>query len=159
MREIKFRAWDKKTKKMRAVNSIVFHYEEECFDFDNSRLPKVVNLWGKDIIEDKAIVLHREIKDVELMQYTGLKDKNGKEIYENDLIMQYDYKGDRWEIRQIIYSDHSLNLGWCMKGIKKINKYNIGELCTVGIGPRDTERCEVIGNIFDNPELLEGGAE
>lgn len=148
MREIKFRAWDKKTKKMRAVNSIVFHYEEECFDFDNSRLPKVVNLWGKDIIEDKAIVLHREIKDVELMQYTGLKDKNGKEIYENDIVGFY------WQDRTK-----------CSCGVVGYGAFNC--TCCDGVygwhfGKQDIREhydYEVIGNIFDNPELLERGAE
>ena len=158
MREIKFRAWDKKTKKMRAVNSIVFHYEEECFDFDNSRLPKVVNLWGKDIIEDKAIVLHREIKDVELMQYTGLKDKNGKEIYEGDIVKTYDAQGNESCIAQILWADYGLNDGWCSKGIKSLIEYD-KRLFEIGFGKSDARDCEVIGNKFDNPELLEGGAE
>lgn len=147
MREIKFRAWDKKTKKMRAVNSIVFHYEEECFDFDNSRFPKVVNLWGKDIIEDKAIVLHREIKDVELMQYTGLKDKNGKEIYEGDIVKcNYNYYGDKGTyIGKVIFREDT-----CMFLITDTKSTNYEWW---------NEDKVVIGNIFDNPELLEGGAE
>lgn len=149
MREIKFRAWDKKTKKMRAVKSIIFHYEEECFHFDNSRLPKVVNLWGKDIIEDKAIVLHREIKDVELMRYTSLKDKNGKEIYEGDIIrcwsegVQAEGKvQQRIDGLWIIYPAYQKHIMW--------------GLCPNNNG--DTT-VEIIGNIFDNPELLEGCAE
>lgn len=145
MREIKFRAWDKKTKKMRAVNSIVFHYEEECFDFDNSRLPKVVNLWGKDIIEDKAIVLHREIKDVELMQYTGLKDKNGKEIYEGDVVKKVDTNGLGW------HRERNCKVSFDKEGYWLLTtEYGDG----YWIGEVDIEQLEVIGNIFDNPELL-----
>ena len=143
MREIKFRAWDKKTKKMRAVNSIVFHYEEECFDFDNSRLPKVVNLWGKDIIEDKVIVLHREIKDVELMRYTGLKDKNGKEMYEGDIV-------------EVTEEDEYLHLEWDEDTASFVMS---GRHFELDFDSYWSYEIEVIGNKFDNPELLEGGAE
>ena len=155
MREIKFRAWDKKTKKMRAVNSIVFHYEEECFDFDNSRLPKVVNLWGKDIIKDKATVLHREIKDVELMQYIGLKDKNGKEIYEGDIIKHL-FREDTAVIKfgkyhNVFDSQKSYHYGfyvdWQTKNTKNTRK-------DLGYWIEILDESNIIGNIFDNPELL-----
>ena len=59
MREIKFRAWDKSCNKMRGINGI-----QDCFSLRSD------GICNEDYI---------------LMQYTGLKDKNGKEIYEGDV--------------------------------------------------------------------------
>ena len=75
MRQLKFRAWDKKSKKYRAVNSISFNYENESFNYNGDRLPKNISLWGKNCIEDKYIICRREIKDIILEQFTGLYDK------------------------------------------------------------------------------------
>ncbi len=71
MREIKFRAWDKVEKQMITKN------------FGN-------------FINFNGTVFHNGMKqgDWTLMQYTGLKDKNGKEIYEGDIV-QFEYEGER----------------------------------------------------------------
>lgn len=127
MKEIKYRGWDKKDKKMRAVNSIAFHYEGESFDYDSSRLAKVVNMWGKDIIEDKSVIVHRDIEHVELMQFTGLHDKNGKEIYEGDI---YKYSEDEIDV------------------FESIEDFYYNELIQYRV-----EEGEIIGNIYENPEL------
>ena len=73
-----FRAYDKKSKKMRRVHCIVF--DELSGDIS------LVNVWGKDIIEDKDIILRREPKDVDLMQYIGEIDCNKKRVFKGDLV-------------------------------------------------------------------------
>ncbi|GAB7387413.1 YopX family protein [Bacillaceae bacterium] len=109
MREIKFRVWHKPSKTM--------------FDWE-----KVKNNTFRIVEDDQLSV----------MQYTGLKDRNGKEIYEGDIVS--DEYGNvapiEWvqEIAQFLVMYES-------------EPQEIGEWCTNAF--------EVIGNIYENPELLE----
>jgi uncharacterized phage protein (TIGR01671 family) len=73
--------------------------------------------------------------NAKLMQFTGLKDKNGKEIYEGDIIVA-DYDKEVRKHRQII-------IQWQMSHYK--NGWNVGN---------NGELFEVIGNIYENPELF-----
>lgn len=79
-----------------------------------------------------------------LMQFTGLKDKNGKEIYEGDIVR--DDMGETWEV---YYSSEEAWFWW------KNNKEVLGQWNT-GDDPAYPywEKCEVVGNVFENPELL-----
>lgn len=77
-------------------------------------------------------------------QYTGLTDKNDNKIFEGDIV-DYDYFGER-KIGKIFFND-------CGYEIE-----NQG--CFLCVQSADKELdCEVIGNIYDNPELLKGGEE
>lgn len=118
MREIKFRAWDYKRKKM-AIDVL------DCFQFDNEFFPN-------------------HSKDV-LMQYTGLNDKNGTEIYEGDIVRAAS-EGE-WRIGEI---------AWGMAGffIRLKTAPNIWYLSKGHNG--EDMHCEIIGNIYENPELLNG---
>jgi uncharacterized phage protein (TIGR01671 family) len=75
-----------------------------------------------------------------ICQYTGLTDKNGNKIWENDIIQ---YKGIK-ALGKVEYIEDSFYL----KDVDDGKQY-LGEMWN---------KFEVIGNIFDNPELLEGGA-
>ena len=86
-----------------------------------------------------------EVDPHTICQCTGLKDKNGKLIWENDIMVAHldeDYQEDETDIRILWYES-----GFCSKekgseDISPIDKF-------------DQEHFEVCGNIFDNPELLE----
>lgn len=91
-----------------------------------------------------------EIDETTICQYTGLTDKNGKKIWENDLIEVK--KGKSHFISQIEWDD------WC-KGFM----FQDTKTTACGMDALSGSGCyhfdyEVIGNIFDNPELVEGGA-
>ena len=75
----------------------------------------------------------------ELQQFTGLKDKNGKEIYEGDIVDWPNYEGKLLYLVEFSEGRFGLNLS------------NDGFGFTIKI----SEECEVIGNKFENPELLE----
>ncbi|RND64409.1 YopX protein [Lacticaseibacillus paracasei] len=78
-----------------------------------------------------------------LMQYTGLHDKNGREIYEGDVLdIGLRNQDGKPVIAPVSYETYAA--GYVLD--------NGGN----GIWQRLTEDCEVIGNIFENPELLEG---
>lgn len=74
-----------------------------------------------------------------LGQFTGLRDKNGKEIYEGDILLWGDSAG------VVVWNDN----GYCMKD-------NAEHMDCTFINPYSYKYYEVIGNIHDNPELLKG---
>ena len=75
--------------------------------------------------------------DVEIMQYTGLKDKNGKEIYEGDIVMHH-YHHQKAIIEWI-------NCGLVMKYFDKLKD---------SLYAIDMEHIEIIGNLYEHPHLL-----
>lgn len=116
MREIKFRAFDSE--------------KEEMLLWENRN----------NSIKDGGWELEMILQDdsFEVMQYTGLKDKNGKEIFENDIV-----KIDSWEpkIHEVVFDRGA----FCFRSGKDDNFYN---------DCKYLEQGEVIGNVFENPELL-----
>src|SRR6266571_2198402 len=93
MREIKFRAWDKEEKRMYYVGG--FHHILEDYYTEPERQfePDIQFVY---LLEESPRtcqkVWQHPASDVELMQFTGLTDRQGKEIYESDVV-RWDYKG------------------------------------------------------------------
>lgn len=122
-REIKFRAWD--------------GYRKIMVPFDSG----VINFH-----EGKLYEIHPELK---IMQYTGLKDKNGKEIYEGDIVEVYEegFEVDKniYEIKW--YGDEGYPAFDCEGHIDESNHLS-------SIAQGNDWICKIIGNIYENPELL-----
>lgn len=133
MREIEFRAWLKAKKKMVVVFIIDFEqqlitYYEQDPEYD-------------DVLRERQA----SFKDIELMQYTELKDKNGVKIFEGDIV-KYDEK-----TAVVEYGYHNCGCCYSVYGFALINSRHRISALTFAY-------CKVIGNIYENPELL-GGKE
>jgi hypothetical protein len=123
-----FRAWLKKEKEMIDVDEI--HWDRGKFEF----------------IGD-GITFQRLANEVELMQSTGLKDKNGKEIFEGDIVQYQNTKVPSADSKGVIrYFDN-----WAMFGID-IEHNEPRALFFNGLA--DHISLEVVGNIYENPELI-----
>lgn len=126
MREIKFRAWDEEERQMIDADSWYFGDESEPF-------------------MDSVARAQNEYK---LMQYTGLTDKNGKEIYEGDLFNCIYHRDG--------HTDHVYSVEYWVSNTKFLLRRH-GNLCPqdgVVQTVSDVARHEVIGNIYENKELL-----
>lgn len=105
---------------------------------------------GFQIIKEKFVTLfdgegfHAGIpfEDIEIMQYIGLKDKNGKEIYEGDIIKADSFNPKIYEIKYYVTGFYAFNP---KSSYLEIDSFHSSEGCEF----------EIIGNIYENPELLE----
>ncbi len=125
MREIKFRAWDKGDRKMKSVLILQIGFGATSYDY-----------------ADDNVAVGTDDSNRVLMQYTGVKDKNGKEIYEGDIVAlyQFDKKTGKY-----YHNKGNRVVEW----VKSSNGWNFKR-----IGTRKNVPIEVIGNIYENPELI-----
>ncbi len=137
-RVLKFRAWDKIRREMVNVKRIdLFH--------------KKVGLgWN-----EYDGVTWRDYTEVELMQFTGLRDKNGREIFEGDILKIYreDIYDNSTEIEKIgkvvfrdgaFFLEPALEEGWFYILSSELEYWD-----------NEGYEYEIVGNVFENPELLE----
>lgn len=145
-REIEFRAWLKNDKVMTGkVLQITDNPSVQYIKFD-----KIEN-WKGNQLNNPTFA---DLRDVVLMQYTGLKDKNGKEIFEGDIVkfinpMPIEAKEEIAEVKFVL-EDSFLPYIYPFVNISSYN-YETKHFEGFGINSKD---CEVIGDIYENPELL-----
>lgn len=146
MREIKFRAWDRELKKM---------------------------MYGILEDSDDAMLIrfdHFEDENPVFLQYTGLKDKNGLEIYEGDVVEQtyekvihieYDPETLGFVDSEDVSGHHigevviTATKGACLRNPIRYDDGDEEPEKTMMYKPIAGYRCKVIGNVHDNPDLLE----
>lgn len=131
MRKIKFRAWNKEK------NIMVYGHEDGSDDYWDGVCSSDVEIINDIFSSDIENETH------EFMQYTGVKDKNGIEIYEGDII----------KIQSMVHDNYPVYVG-------KVVFENGAYMCnskwnTHWIGDMFLSK-EILGNIYENPELLEG---
>lgn len=138
MREIKFRAWEPDEKRMYYPELIAWGKEPMVIDGPIIAMP-----FCKYPIAG-AYKLH------ELMQFTGLRDKNGAEAWEGDIVNVKRRGRKTFDVAEILWSDayHAWQLRAYYTG-----KNTAGDF--YGIRTEEIDEFEIIGNIRESPELLE----
>lgn len=124
MRETKFRVWDKKEKRMKYVLQLEWHT-------DHSGKLIAIHTYPLGIYMNNHPNSKR-IDDLILIQYTGLKDKNGKEIHEGDIVE------NQYDDYVIKFIDGEFAMISKLRRLPMIN----------------VNKSKIIGNIYENLELL-----
>ena len=128
MREFRFRIW------------CAFRFVHDCYLYNGQ--PYTWNHEETELVPLQTEDQKRVHGEAAIEQYTGLKDKNGKEIYEGDIVKD---QGEYWQdrIRQVIYAEgHFIPLVTVEYGYNCIDSF-------------DASEWEVIGNIHEHPALLD----
>ncbi len=121
--ELKFRAFNKRTKKLYRSGALSFSTERHSFMMYSDK--------DMDGVKDD---------DMEIMQYTGQKDLNNKEIFQRDIVMID-------EAKYIVVWDNNRG-GWSYTDVER-------RLKMTAFGRSEANRSEVLGNEFEHPELLQ----
>lgn len=181
MREIKFRAWDKKEKKMiyeGKIDQWKDDYGDEDYTrvhihFDGSLSGHISDDGGKNGFWEHDAGLKKD--RLILLQFTGLKDKNGREIYEGDILelIEPEIDGKQTEFGRVVVKfgkydtrdieSGDISLGWYVEGrhgYKRMDNtkddYEKLDSLLRCQGSKWKKAWEIVGNIYENPELLGG---
>ena len=140
MKDLKFRLRDR-------FNNIAGYekwYEGELHSYEDGTKDYIAHpcwLTSEDGDTWKARTIPHRFKD----QYTGLEDKNGKEIYEGDILKSVSPKTGMIKVAFVCYIRRAFELAFELYDFSKLSS----------LGACGWEMSEVIGNIYSNPELLE----
>lgn len=133
-REIKYRFWYAHDNKMYGVASVSMRFSDEDFN-------RVFIM--RELSHGEPLNYRADGVSGILMQFTGLHDKNGKEIYDKDIVKS------KWGVFVIEWYSDNIEAGWKQRILS--NHDDIGKICNL-IGLEDENK--IIGNVFETPDLL-----
>ena len=122
----RYRAWHKTWEEMGRITFIRYKKSGEIFHLSFRRNIYNGNIYGGLV----------KLDEIELMQSTGLVDKNGKEIFEGDIV----------KCNGLLGTIESFKAMWVCSFVKYNNYQKLGFF---------VQEIEVVGNVYENPELLE----
>lgn len=132
MRTIKFRG--------KSIDGKEWLYGDLVSSVDKKRFAILVN--------DKENYDECEVAPKTIGQFTGLYDYNGNKIYEGDIL--------KWEKDGLMYVVKFWD-GMFYASVKECNDGIFGGFPLHALTKHDDRKCEIVGNIYDNPELMKGG--
>lgn len=135
-REIKFRAW------VKGKMILPEYADKEDFSILADGTPVEINEYGHEGYQFTSRI------EAELMQFTSLQDKNGKDIYEGDVLRCTDPDNEQATVFPVEFNDGGYSVEW-------LGMFNHGEadLMLIAWASKQDFSFEIIGNIYDNPEL------
>lgn len=134
-REIKFRIWDKQQRKFHTGADWGISLNGSCIIGFSSH-----DSWNDD--RGYKITLSNQ-DNLIVQQYTGLKDSKGNEIYEGDILERIQSPGEPRNYYQVIWHDYM----WIAVCTRKNYSHCLDQF-------NEVKQCKIVGNIFDNPELI-----
>ena len=133
MREIKFRAWIKEGRQL----------NEDVFSIHGDGSVSVISEYTIDGEHRERELVSYPANAIEIMQFTGIKDKNSKEIYEGDVVKWIITRGIiEGGTSKVVYCPETMCFALQDKGVMSV------------WGMDEVIELEIIGNIYENPELL-----
>ena len=137
-REIKFRGWNSNLKKFVSCDEWFLDFKGNLFFYDLRDCGRL-----EPISKDLYII----------QQFTGLKDKNGHEIFEGDIIEGRTFHYDD-KIDDLVFSEIEKGHVWYINGIWNVSFNHLYSESSCSLEKFDLYSATVIGNVLENPELL-----
>lgn len=151
MREILFRGQAKAGYKWTAdgewIEGSLFYSDNE-----NGTVCQIATSYLSASKKEHVMVVAYDVDPETVCQYTGLTDKNGRKIFEGDIVQYIDEIIRKEKVDEVKYNETHAAFCRLHKGKRGLQYLFIDEIIA--------NKCEVIGNIFDNPELIgtDGGS-